>query len=132
MSPWLRRAGDHGRADGGEPRARRHELRAWNRTRETAEAWAREHGGTVADSPRRGRRRRGAVITMVVDGPQVEQVLLGDDGAAAGAAPGTLFVDMSTIAPATRARSAPRWPSAACASSTRPSPAPRRRPRTAR
>jgi 3-hydroxyisobutyrate dehydrogenase-like beta-hydroxyacid dehydrogenase len=37
---------------------------------------------------------------MVVDGPQVKEVLLGDDGAAHGAAPGTLFVDMSTIAPA--------------------------------
>ena len=37
---------------------------------------------------------------MVVDGPQVEQVLLGDDGAVHGAAPGTLFIDMSTIAPA--------------------------------
>jgi len=40
------------------------------------------------------------VITMVVDGPQVEAMLLGDDGVAAGAAPGTLCVDMSTIAPA--------------------------------
>jgi 3-hydroxyisobutyrate dehydrogenase-like beta-hydroxyacid dehydrogenase len=37
---------------------------------------------------------------MVVDGPQVEQLLLGDDGAAHGAAPGTLMIDMSTIAPA--------------------------------
>jgi 3-hydroxyisobutyrate dehydrogenase len=40
------------------------------------------------------------VITMVVDGAQVEEVLLGEDGAVAGAAPGTLFVDCSTIAPA--------------------------------
>ena len=38
---------------------------------------------------------------MVVDGAQVEQMLFGDDGALAGARPGTLFVDMSTIAPAT-------------------------------
>jgi 3-hydroxyisobutyrate dehydrogenase-like beta-hydroxyacid dehydrogenase len=37
---------------------------------------------------------------MVVDGPQVEAMLLGPDGAAEGAPPGTLFVDMSTIAPA--------------------------------
>ena len=37
---------------------------------------------------------------MVVDGPQVEEVLLGPDGAAGAAAPGTLFVDCSTIAPA--------------------------------
>lgn len=38
---------------------------------------------------------------MVVDGPQVEAVLLGPDGAAGAAAPGTLMVDMSTIAPGT-------------------------------
>jgi 3-hydroxyisobutyrate dehydrogenase-like beta-hydroxyacid dehydrogenase len=37
---------------------------------------------------------------MVVDGPQVEALLLGPDGVAEGAAPGTLCVDMSTIAPA--------------------------------
>ena len=36
---------------------------------------------------------------MVVDGPQVQDVLLGPAGAAAGAPPGTLFADMSTIAP---------------------------------
>ena len=34
---------------------------------------------------------------MVVDGPQVREVLLGDDGAAAGAPRGALFVDCSTI-----------------------------------
>jgi 3-hydroxyisobutyrate dehydrogenase-like beta-hydroxyacid dehydrogenase len=37
---------------------------------------------------------------MVVDGAQVEEVLLGEQGAVHGAAPGTLFVDCSTIAPA--------------------------------
>jgi 3-hydroxyisobutyrate dehydrogenase-like beta-hydroxyacid dehydrogenase len=76
-----------------------YDVRAWNRTRETADAWAAEHGGTVAGSPREAADGAVAVITMVVDGPQVEQVLLGEDGAAHGAAEGTLFVDMSTIAP---------------------------------
>ena len=38
---------------------------------------------------------------MVVDGAQVEEMILGEDGALAGARDGTLFVDMSTIAPAT-------------------------------
>ena len=77
-----------------------YDVRVWNRTRETADAWAAEHGGTVADSPRAAAEGATAVISMVVDGPQVEQVLLGEDGAAAGAAPGTLLIDMSTIAPA--------------------------------
>jgi 3-hydroxyisobutyrate dehydrogenase-like beta-hydroxyacid dehydrogenase len=77
-----------------------YDVRVWNRTREKADAWAAEHGGAVADTPRAAAEGAAAVITMVVDGPQVEQVLLGEDGAAHGAAPGTLVVDMSTIAPA--------------------------------
>jgi 3-hydroxyisobutyrate dehydrogenase-like beta-hydroxyacid dehydrogenase len=77
-----------------------YELTVYNRTRERAEAWAAEHGGHVADSPREVGERSDVVITMVVDGPQVEAMLLGEDGAAATAQPGTLFVDMSTIGPA--------------------------------
>jgi 3-hydroxyisobutyrate dehydrogenase len=77
-----------------------YELTVYNRTRERAEAWAAEHGGHVADSPREVGERSDVVITMVVDGPQVEAMLLGEDGAAAAAKPGTLFIDMSTIGPA--------------------------------
>ncbi len=40
------------------------------------------------------------MFTMVVDGPQVQQVLLGDDGVARGAHAGTVCVDCSTIGPA--------------------------------
>jgi 3-hydroxyisobutyrate dehydrogenase-like beta-hydroxyacid dehydrogenase len=44
------------------------------------------------------------VVTCVPDAPQVEESLFGERGAAHGARPGTLFVDMSTISPvATRA-----------------------------
>jgi 3-hydroxyisobutyrate dehydrogenase-like beta-hydroxyacid dehydrogenase len=44
------------------------------------------------------------VITCVPDAPQVEEALFGEHGAAHGARPGTLFIDMSTISPvATRA-----------------------------
>jgi 3-hydroxyisobutyrate dehydrogenase len=39
------------------------------------------------------------VISVVTESPDVEEVLLGPAGAALGAAPGTLFIDMSTIAP---------------------------------
>jgi 3-hydroxyisobutyrate dehydrogenase-like beta-hydroxyacid dehydrogenase len=58
-----------------------------------------EHGGTVADTPAAVGAAGDVVITMVVDGEQVRDALLGPDGVAAGAAPGTLCVDMSTIAP---------------------------------
>jgi 3-hydroxyisobutyrate dehydrogenase len=77
-----------------------HELQVFNRTREKAEAWVAEHGGTLAPTPAAAAHGADVVITMVVDGPQVEAVLLGPDGVAHGAAPGLLCVDMSTIAPA--------------------------------
>ncbi len=81
-----------------------YELTVFNRTRERAEAWTAEHGGHVAASPREVAERSDIVITMVVDGPQVEAMLLGEDGAVEGAREQTLFVDMSTIAPATARR----------------------------
>jgi len=77
-----------------------HELVVFNRTRERAEAWIAEHGGTLAPTPAAVGAQVEVVITMVVDGDQVEHVLLGPDGVAGGAAPGVLCVDMSTIAPA--------------------------------
>jgi 3-hydroxyisobutyrate dehydrogenase len=76
------------------------ELTVFNRTREKAEAFASEHGGTVADTPADVGAASDVVITMVVNGAQVETVLFGEDGVAARAGEGTLCVDMSTIAPA--------------------------------
>jgi len=75
-----------------------YELTVFNRTREKAEAWVREHGGTVADSPRAVAEVSDVVITMVVDGDQVTEMI---EAALPGARERTLFVDMSTIAPAT-------------------------------
>jgi 3-hydroxyisobutyrate dehydrogenase-like beta-hydroxyacid dehydrogenase len=74
------------------------ELTVFNRTREKAEAWAAEHGGTVVDSPKAVAEASDVVITMVVDGAQVEDMI---GQALEGAKPGTLFIDMSTIAPGT-------------------------------
>ena len=76
-----------------------HELTVWNRTAATATDWVAEHGGAVAPTPREAADGAGAVITMVVDGGQVRELLLGADGAALSAAPGTLCIDMSTTAP---------------------------------
>jgi 3-hydroxyisobutyrate dehydrogenase len=72
----------------------------WNRTRARAE----EVGEPVADTPRAAAEGADVVITMVVDAPQVEEVLFGEDGAAAAMKPGSLAVDMSTIAPSAVAR----------------------------
>jgi 3-hydroxyisobutyrate dehydrogenase-like beta-hydroxyacid dehydrogenase len=74
-------------------------LTVWNRTRERAEAFAAqhsEHGVRVADSPAGAARGADAVITMVPDTPEVEEVVF---AAADGLAEGALAIDMSTIAP---------------------------------
>jgi 3-hydroxyisobutyrate dehydrogenase len=76
-----------------------HELVVFNRTRATADAWAAEHGATVAATPAEAAAGAEVVITMVVDGPHVEAVLLGEDGVVHGASPGLLCIDSSTIAP---------------------------------
>jgi 2-hydroxy-3-oxopropionate reductase len=44
------------------------------------------------------------VITMLPDSPDVEAVMLGDHGVVAGIRQGALWIDMSTIAPATTTR----------------------------
>src|SRR4051794_3125667 len=76
----------------------------WNRTRARAD----ELGDPVAATPREAAHGAAVVITMVVDAPDVEAVLFGDDGAAAGLADGALVVDMSTIAPSAVKRIAER------------------------
>ncbi len=76
-----------------------HELTVWNRTGEKAEQWAQVHGGKVAATPADAAAEAEVAITMVVDGPQVEAVLLGPGGVAEGAGSDLLCVDMSTIAP---------------------------------
>jgi 3-hydroxyisobutyrate dehydrogenase-like beta-hydroxyacid dehydrogenase len=76
------------------------ELVVWTRTPGKAQAWAEQHGARVAATAAEAAAAAGTVVTMLVDGEQVAAVLLGEEGAVDGAAPGTLFVDMSTIGPA--------------------------------
>ena len=59
----------------------------------------------VADGAARGEScsdvaaRSEVVITMLPDGPDVEQAVLGENGVLEGAAAGTILVDMSSISP---------------------------------
>jgi 2-hydroxy-3-oxopropionate reductase len=57
-------------------------------------------GAQRAASSKEVGSRAPIVITMVPDGPQVEEVVLGPDGVLEGAKPGTLIIDMSSINPA--------------------------------
>ena len=76
------------------------ELSVYTRTREKADRFAAEHNNaTAAGSPLEAAERASIVITMVPDAPEVEEVLLGDNGAVHGLAEGALAIDMSTIAP---------------------------------
>jgi 3-hydroxyisobutyrate dehydrogenase len=76
------------------------ELTVWNRTASTAQTFCAEHSGVrLAGSPAEAGSQAEVIVTMVVDGDQVHEVLLGEHGAAGAAAPGTLFVDCSTIGP---------------------------------
>lgn len=56
-------------------------------------------GGRPAASVREAVRDADVVITMLPDAPQVEEVAYNPDGILANARPGTLLIDMSTIAP---------------------------------
>ena len=58
------------------------DLCVWTHTEGKAERFAAEHGVRAADTPREAAEGAGVVITMVVDAPQVQAVLLGDQGAA--------------------------------------------------
>jgi 3-hydroxyisobutyrate dehydrogenase len=75
-------------------------LTVWNRTIERAEGFVADHPGTrLALTPREAAEDADIVFSMVVDGRQVHELLLGRDGAVDGARPSTLFVDCSTIGP---------------------------------
>jgi 2-hydroxy-3-oxopropionate reductase len=77
-----------------------HALVVYNRTRSKMEpllAQGAQSGGSCRDVA----AGSDVVISMVPDSPDVEQVYLGEEGVLAGVRPGTLLIDMSTIAPAT-------------------------------
>jgi 3-hydroxyisobutyrate dehydrogenase len=54
-------------------------------------------GGTVAQSPSQAANGADIIVTMLPAGAHVRGVYLGEDGLIATAAPGTLFIDCSTI-----------------------------------
>jgi 2-hydroxy-3-oxopropionate reductase len=56
-------------------------------------------GAGRAGSPAEAAGGADVVITMLPDTPDVERVVLGDDGVRSGTAPGSLLIDMSTIDP---------------------------------
>jgi len=73
-----------------------HSVTVWNRTASRADA-LRERGAEVAAAPAGAAAGREVAITMLTDADALEDVLFGEDGAAAALAPGSLLIDMSTV-----------------------------------
>jgi 2-hydroxy-3-oxopropionate reductase len=91
----------------GRPMARNlvkagHELVVHSRSRGPVDELVAESAAvTAATSPREVAGQVDTIITMLPDSPDVRAVVFGDDGLAAAMRPGSLLIDMSTIAPAT-------------------------------
>lgn len=58
-------------------------------------------GAHRGENPKNVAAQSEVIVTMLPDSPQVEEVILGKNGVLEGALPGTLIIDMSSIAPKT-------------------------------
>ena len=77
-----------------------HELVIWNRTPAAADALAGELGGRSVARPADVAAASDVTISMLADGAAVDAVYDGPDGLVAGARPGSVLVDSSTVPPA--------------------------------
>ena len=84
-----------------------HDVVVWNRTLSKV-APLTDRGATAAHTPAEAARRAEAVVTMVADPAALREVTEGPEGVAAGAAPSTTVIQMSTVGvePVTRLASA--------------------------
>ena len=76
--------------------AKGHAVTVYNRTQAKAEAWAGKHQGKAAATPREAAQGREIVFCCVGNDDDLRQVTLGADGAFAGMAAGSIFVDHTT------------------------------------
>src|SRR5918996_111892 len=75
-----------------------YDLTVWNRTPARMEPLVKA-GASAADSPAALAAAVDIVVCCVSDTPDVQQVLVGDDGVVHGARAGSLVIDCSTISP---------------------------------
>lgn len=74
-----------------------HDVTVYNRTTAKAEAWIDEHGGAHEVKPRKAASGCDFVMSCVGNDDDLRSVCLGDDGAFAGMAEGSVFVDHTTV-----------------------------------
>ncbi|MBN9392372.1 MAG: 2-hydroxy-3-oxopropionate reductase [Chloroflexi bacterium] len=99
----LERIGFIGLGIMGKPMARNllkagYSVTVYNRSRPAVDELV-EEGAAAAESPQEIAKNSEVVITMLPDGPDVEEAVLGLDGLLAGANRWLLIIDMSTISP---------------------------------
>jgi len=73
-----------------------HRVTVYNRTATKAQAWAAQHGGAHAPTPRQAAAGASLVCACVGNDDDLRSVTLGEDGAFAGMAPEAVFVDHTT------------------------------------
>ena len=77
-----------------------HEVTVFNRTAAKADSWVVEHGGAVGKTPAEAARGAEFVMACVGNDDDLRSVCLGNDGAFADMAVGTVFVDHTTVSAA--------------------------------
>src|SRR5260370_42627847 len=88
--------GSMGSGMGGRLLSAQFPLSIYNRSREKAKPFT-DGGAYLASSPREAAARAEIIISMVADDVASRGVWLGDNGALAGASPGTVLIESSTL-----------------------------------
>ena len=84
----------------GHLQAAGHQVTVFNRTATKARAWADQHGGNHAATPREAASGAEFVMACVGNDDDLRSVCLGEDGAFQGMAKGAVFVDHTTVSAA--------------------------------
>ena len=74
-----------------------HDVTVFNRTESKAKAWAQKYNGAAATTPREAALGADFVMACVGNDDDLRSVCLGADGAFAGMAKGSVFVDHTTV-----------------------------------
>ena len=74
-----------------------HDVTVCNRTATKAGAWAAQHGGRAAPTPRAAAEGAEFVMACVGNDDDLRSICLGEDGAFSGMAAGAVFVDHTTV-----------------------------------
>jgi 3-hydroxyisobutyrate dehydrogenase len=77
-----------------------HEVCVYNRTAQKAQRWVVQHGGRSADTPRAAVAGAEFVMSCVGNDDNLRAVVLGEEGAFAGMAPGAVLIDHTTASAA--------------------------------